>query len=259
MDSGGVVNINTNRQLCHLALLALCLLPAGCGLLSAENPSEEDRKVADAMRKTETNRSEIPGANVAGLLDHVKLRDTIEEEVNQGKSKIRVVDNAFGLDLEDAFTPLQSAKAIKTVRSLHLNGFPLTDEMLEPLKVLKLEEITVKWAKLTNLQALRRMTSLNTVDVSGDKISRKGLLVLANLPNLKKIILSETPVGEEDLRVLTRARQLKVVILSSCPNIDAGAVARLHKARPTCDFVWYKPGDQNTFERRQNDAAEFLE
>jgi hypothetical protein len=81
------------------------------------------------------------------------------------------------------------------------------------------------------LRPLEGLTRLQTLSLSGNRITDRGLALVARLPNLEYLSLDATDVGDEGLVHLAGMRSLKSVSLGAT-SVTPEGINRLKAARP---------------------------
>ncbi|WP_158545437.1 hypothetical protein [Bremerella cremea] len=86
--------------------------------------------------------------------------------------------------------------------------------------------ITVDWQhKLIinqDLELLRELTSLEELDVAGNRISNKGLEVLGDLPHLRRLAVWRTLISDQGLKTIGKLKQLEVLDIQRTDITEQG-------------------------------------
>lgn len=120
---------------------------------------------------------------------------------------------------------------LESLQTLKLNGCgALAGEALLGLAGLpRLEVLELRGSaglEAAGLRALSRCRGLETLDLSGSVLDRRGLEPLGELPRLGTLNLSGTPVDDRSLEALSSC-QCYELVLGGCPNITEAGVAHL--------------------------------
>ncbi|HVC92187.1 MAG TPA: hypothetical protein VND64_00775 [Pirellulales bacterium] len=116
-------------------------------------------------------------------------------------------------------------KALPDVRSLYVNGAPITDEglvslgHLKRLETIELHDTAVTGTGLKSLHGLKHLTRMR---LNGSKVSDLGLAELGGLTGLENLALQFTAVSATGLTHLAGLRELQTLSLSGAGVTDAG-------------------------------------
>ena len=123
----------------------------------------------------------------------------------------------------------------------------VTDNDLEHLRALtKLESIDLGNSNITDagLEHLKRLTNLETLFLGNTQITDIGLEHLKGLANLQYLHLSRTSVTAAGLEHLKGMKRLKVLVLFQT-NVTDDAVKKLQLALPNCKIMPPDPSRKN--------------
>ena len=85
------------------------------------------------------------------------------------------------------------------------------------------------------MDAIAKLTSLETLDLRATQITDAGLAKVKTLPKLKELLLNNTAITDAGLVNLESAKTLRVVNVFNCKSVTPKGIAQLRKALPECE------------------------
>jgi tetratricopeptide (TPR) repeat protein len=170
------------------------------------------------LDKTKGKDKEVRKNSIATNLDESEADQVVATALETHKPKVNLKSlRYFEAQInKKVLLPLSSPTAIKYVRELNLAELHLTDDDLEPIANLRLELLDLCGNNLSDLRALKKMTTLKTLDVSGSPLKPQAYKQLSQLSKMQRLSLSNTPTTDEDLKLLSNLSNLKLVQLGGC-------------------------------------------
>lgn len=209
------------------ALLVLIVLAAGSGyfvvtgLLNKDKPLEpvlDDQMKAKQIIARNLDASEID-------LSNLKLNDKMLE-MFAGPTRTTSVK----LSNSSVTGPGLANLIHLPLKSLSLNGSPITDRALEDighmdnLEILDLRKTSITDAGLNNLRGL---TALKELDISEDAVGKRACLMIKHWPNLTVLKMDKTNIDSTDAYAdIAGSSSLRTVSLNDCTlrNSDLAAL-----------------------------------
>jgi hypothetical protein len=154
------------------------------------------------------------------------------------KVDLSMIQLTVGKVTKDDLSPFKSPEAINSVNKLSIGKLGITDEALESLSGLRLQDLTLTGDPVRNLHAIKNTQSLSLLNVSETPIDHQGMKVIGNLSNLKVLRFNKTKISDADLPYLYGLTKLQQLSLMDCPNVSAPAVDKLRQKLPNCFMGW---------------------
>jgi internalin A len=124
---------------------------------------------------------------------------------------------------------LRELKGLKNLHYLWLGGgekfgeTKITDRGLRELKDLKsLKALGLRGTRVTNLEGLKNLTSLEFLNLDLTTVTDQGLKELMDLKNLTTLTAGETKLTDQGLKELKRIKSLTTLALNRTKITDAG-------------------------------------
>ena len=174
-------------------------------------------------------------------LDHPAI--LIADKVRHRDAKIdlkQLVPGVLTIIHDSDLKPLQDATNAETVI---IANSPITDAGLEYMKDLRLKRLWLQDTNVRGLAYLKKMKTLELLDVSGSALNTSGMLSISRLTNLKELWLANTGILDQDLPLLRRLINLKYLSLANCSHLTESAIKHLQHDMPTCMIVTAKQTD----------------
>jgi len=136
--------------------------------------------------------------------------------------------------------PLVNATNTNTIV---LPDSPITDNGLVYIEKLQLKSLSLHSTKVRSLGPLRKMTTIESLDLTGTDVDGSGVQVISQLKNLKQLSLAKTGIWDRDLPQLRKLTHLQYLSLSDCSHVTETAVNRLRQEMKQCKIVTMKEAD----------------
>jgi serine/threonine protein kinase/tetratricopeptide (TPR) repeat protein len=146
-----------------------------------------------------------------------------------------------GATIQDAdLAPLAGAA---NANEIILSDSAITDRGLEYIRGLQLKDLSLQNTNVRSLSAIKKMSTLEVLDVAGTLADSSGIVSISQLKNLKELSLARTGISDRDLPLLRKLTHLEFLSLSDCSHITETAVNRLRQEMKSCKIVTQKDAD----------------
>lgn len=205
-----------------MLLLVVMLVTAGCS-------ESKNRPSAETPKGSSGDTPATPAAEDAAALE---LIDTLKAKIQRDTQGYIIDVDLRGTAATDDSLPVLSP--LTRLRSLHLDGLPVTDSGISaligfkgPLASLNLRDCSIGDSAMETLAGIR---TLRAIRMSGDSgatsVSDDGIAKLAALPQLKVLALDGLWISTTGLEALLSAESLEELYLkSTLVDDDSMAVA----------------------------------